>query len=108
MENLFLTMTRRSLGFLATPKLSKIKPPKIRIKKLENGLTVAMLALIDPDLYYDTKHSGGSITDPKESAQKLIKKLKISEHPDVISFANTHEAGKSNFYVEFKWGRCGD
>ena len=74
---------------LSNAKLSKIKPPKIRIKKLENGLTVAMLALIDSDLYYDTKHSGGSITDPKESAQKLIEKLETSEHPDVI-VALTH------------------
>ncbi|HIN88954.1 MAG TPA: hypothetical protein EYN05_09920, partial [Nitrospinaceae bacterium] len=74
---------------LSNAKLSKIKPPKIRIKKLENGLTVAILALIDSDLYYDTKHSGGSITDPKESAQKLIEKLETSEHPDVI-VALTH------------------
>ena len=69
---------------LSNAELREIKPPKIRIKKLENGLTVAMLALIDPDLYYDAKHSGGSIKDPIESAKKLIKKLKISEHPDVI------------------------
>ena len=69
---------------LSNAELREIKPPKIRIKKLENGLTVAMLALIDPDLYYDAKHSGGSIKDPIESAKKLIKKLKISEHPDII------------------------
>ena len=36
---------------LSNAELKEIKPPKIRIKKLENGLTVAMLALIDPDLY---------------------------------------------------------
>jgi len=69
---------------LSNAELKKINPPKIRIKKLENGLTVAMLALIDPNLYYDAKHSGGSIKDPRKSAKKLIKKVKISEHPDVI------------------------
>jgi 2',3'-cyclic-nucleotide 2'-phosphodiesterase (5'-nucleotidase family) len=80
---------------LSNAELTKIKPPKIRIKKLENGLTVAMLALIDPDLYYDAKHSGGSIKDPIESAKKLIKKLKISEHPDVIVLLTHMKRGKA-------------
>ncbi|MDB9777184.1 hypothetical protein OAB27_00550, partial [bacterium] len=50
---------------LSNAELVKMSPPKTRIKTLENGLTVAILALIDPDLYYGTKHSGGNITDPK-------------------------------------------
>ncbi|SVC61236.1 uncharacterized protein METZ01_LOCUS314090, partial [marine metagenome] len=69
---------------LSNAEFIKISPPKIRIKKLENGLSVAVLALIDPDLYYDTKHSGGNIVDPKESAQKLIKNIKTSKHIDII------------------------
>jgi len=69
---------------LSNAKLSKINLSKIKIKKLHNGLTVAMLALIDPSLYYGTTHNEGNIIDPKESAQKLIKKLKTSESPDLI------------------------
>ena len=69
---------------LSNADLVKISPPKTRIKTLENGLTVAMLALIDPDLYYDTKHSGGNITHPKETAKKLIQQLTTSKHPDLI------------------------
>ena len=69
---------------LSNAKLSKINLSKIKIKKTHNGLTVAMLGLIDPSLYYGTKHNEGNIIDPKESAQKLIKKLKASESPDLI------------------------
>ncbi|MBV51146.1 MAG: hypothetical protein CMH77_01370 [Nitrospinae bacterium] len=69
---------------LSNARLSKINPPETRIKKLENGLTIAMLAVVDPDLYYAAEHNGGRITDPKESAKKSIDKLNASEHPDVI------------------------
>jgi hypothetical protein len=69
---------------LSNAKLSKSNLSKIKIKKLHNGLTVAILALIDPNLYYGIKHNKGSITDPKKSAQKLIEKLKASESPDLI------------------------
>jgi len=69
---------------LSNAKLGEIDPPKVRIKKLDNGLIVAILGLIDPELYYDAKHSGGIISDPKESAEKLIAKLKKSRHPDII------------------------
>ena len=37
-----------------------------------------MLGLIDPSLYYGTKHNEGNIIDPKESAQKLIKNINKS------------------------------
>ena len=69
---------------LSNADFVKISPKKIRIKKLENGLSVAVIALIDPDLYYDTKHSGGNVVDPKESAQKIIKNIKTSKHIDII------------------------
>ena len=69
---------------LSNAELVKMSPPKTRIKTLENGLTVAILALIDPDLYYGTKHSGGNITDPKETAKKLIKQLTTSKHIDLV------------------------
>ena len=60
---------------LSNAKLGKISPRKTRVKKFENGLTVAMLGVIDPDLYYGTEHSGGKITDPKKSTKKLIEKM---------------------------------
>lgn len=69
---------------LSNARLSKLSPPETRIKKLENGLTIAMLAVVDPEMYYAAEHSGGHITDPKESAKRLIDKVNGSEHPDVI------------------------
>ena len=52
---------------LSNAQLGRNDPPKIRLKKLNNGLIVAILGLIDPELYYDAKHSGGIISDPKKS-----------------------------------------
>lgn len=69
---------------LSNAELGGFNPPQQRIKKLANGLTIAMLAVVDPGLYYAAEHSGGRITDPKESAERLIGKLMESERPDVI------------------------
>ena len=69
---------------LSNARLGNIHPPQFRIKKFDNGLTVAMLAIVDPDLYYAAKYSGGRITSPKESAKKLISKLKESGNLDLI------------------------
>ena len=57
---------------LSNAKLGKINLPQTRGKKFENGLTVAMLAIVDPELYYGAEHYGGRITDPKKSAEKLV------------------------------------
>jgi len=96
----FLKNKFKTPWLLSNAKLSKIKLPKIKIKKLHNGLTVAMLALIDPSLYYGTEHNEGSITDPKESAQKLIKKLKASESPDLIVLLTHMEREKALSMLE--------
>ena len=69
---------------LSNAKLGNIHPPQFRIRKLDNGLTVGMLAVVDPDLYYAAKHSGGHVTNPKETAAKLARKLKESDNPDLI------------------------
>ena len=69
---------------LSNAKLGKINLPQARVKKLENGLTVAMLAIVDPELYYGAEHNGGRITDPKKSAEKLVSKLKKPDSPDLI------------------------
>ena len=68
----FLNHERSIPWLLSNAKLGNIHPPQFRIKKFDNGLTIAMLAIVDPDLYYAVKHSGGRITSPKESVKKLI------------------------------------
>ena len=80
----FLNNKLKIPWLLSNAKLSKNDLSKIKIKKLQNGVTIAMLGLIDPHLYSGIKHNKGSITDSKESAQKLIKKLKASASPDLI------------------------
>ena len=59
MENPLLIVDKSIPWLLSNAQLGGIDPPKIRIKKLNNGLIVAILGLIDPELYYDAKHSGG-------------------------------------------------
>ena len=69
---------------ISNVKLDSIHPPQYKIKKFKNGLTVAMLAMVDPELYYGAKHSGAKITDPRESFEKLVNKIKLSYNPDLI------------------------
>ena len=69
---------------MSNAKLGNIRPPQFRIKKFDDGLTVAMLAVVDPDLYYAAEHNGGHLTSPKESAKQLISTLKESDNPDLI------------------------
>lgn len=69
---------------LSNVKFNDINPPQFRVKSFNNGLTVAMLAIVDPELYYGATHNGGHITNPKESAKKLINQLKKSGNPDLI------------------------
>ena len=91
----FLNKDESIPWLLSNAKLGKISPRKTRVKKFENGLTVAMLGVIDPDLYYGTEHSGGEITDPKKSTKKLIEKIKGSEHPDLIILLTHMKRGKA-------------
>ena len=91
----FLNKDESIPWLLSNAKLGKISPQKTRVKKFENGLTVAMLGVIDPDLYYGTEHSGGEITDPKKSTKKLIEKIKRSEHPDLIILLTHMKRGKA-------------
>lgn len=80
----FLIESESIPWLLSNAKLGNIHPPQFRIKKFDNGLTIAMLAIVDPDLYYATKHNGGLITSPKESVKKLVGILKESDNPDLI------------------------
>ena len=56
---------------LSNAKLKGISLLKSKIKKFENGLTAAILGVVDPELYYASKHSGGQFFDPKITAKKL-------------------------------------
>lgn len=59
--------------------------PKARIKRYHDGLKVAILAVSDPDLFYDLKkHAGIKIEDPKTTIDKFLPQLRQSEKPDLI------------------------
>ena len=80
----FLNNNKSIPWLLSNAKLKGIELPKRKIKTFENGLTAAILGIVDPELYYSIKHSGGQFSDQKITAQKLIKKIKASEKPDLI------------------------
>lgn len=58
--------------------------PKVRIKKLENDLKVAVIAVSNPNLFYVTEHDPIKIEDPRKAIKALLPGLLQSEKPDVV------------------------
>ncbi len=78
---------------------------KVRIKKMDNGAKVALLAVGDPALYHLTGHSNLKMTDPAATVRAHIKTLNEAEEtekPDlfVVLSHMTREAGLKLLDVE--------
>jgi 2',3'-cyclic-nucleotide 2'-phosphodiesterase (5'-nucleotidase family) len=63
-------------------KMDSFEPTQSRVKVFANGLKVGILAIVDPDLFYD--HVGLQLNDPKQTVLKLITRLRKTEKPDII------------------------
>ena len=64
-------------------KLEGFPLKKSRIKKFKNGLKVATLSIVDPDLFYLKNHAGLEVTDPGQIVSKEVSS--IQQHaPDII------------------------
>lgn len=62
--------------------IDQFEPIRSMVKSFSNGLKVGVLAVADPGLFYD--HFGLTITDPKQTARKLIAHMRDTEKPDLI------------------------
>jgi 2',3'-cyclic-nucleotide 2'-phosphodiesterase (5'-nucleotidase family) len=62
--------------------IDQFNPIPSKMKVFSNGLKIGILAVADPDLFHD--HVGLRVTDPKETALKLITKMRETENPDLI------------------------
>ncbi|QPJ66422.1 MAG: hypothetical protein G3M78_13860 [Candidatus Nitrohelix vancouverensis] len=55
-----------------------------KIKKFDNGIKLALLAVGDPELYYAAHSSQLHIGDPEEAVRSSVQALQKSEAPDII------------------------
>jgi hypothetical protein len=63
-------------------KIDRFEPAQSRIKRFPNGLKVGILAVADPDLFYD--HVGLHIENPKKTVLNLAAHMRQTEKPDLI------------------------
>ncbi len=80
----FLSKLQALPWVLSNLQSTELQFPKFRIKQLPNGLKVAVLAVVEPSLFYALEHSGMRALDPEKTLVPLLKQLKIDENPDLI------------------------
>ncbi len=78
--------------------LENLPLKKTLIKKFANGLKVAVLAVVDPDLFYLKNHAGLNIADPEQIVSQEIAGIKKSA--DIIVLLTHMEKEKSLRYLD--------
>lgn len=58
--------------------------PKYRIKRFANGLKAAVVAAVDPGLYYAGENAGILIAPPREAIETTLRLLHQRESPDLV------------------------
>ncbi|MDC1121904.1 multiheme c-type cytochrome [Nitrospinaceae bacterium] len=71
---------------------------KTRIKEFSNGLKVAVMAIVDPDLFYLKNHAGLSISDPEQIVTQEIERIQKSA--DIIVLLTHMEKEKALNYLD--------
>lgn len=65
-------------------ELTGVALPKYRIKKFEDGLKVAVLAVSDPKLFYTKEGSDVKVTDPVEALSRILRDVMENEKPGLV------------------------
>ncbi len=65
-------------------ELKGLSFPKVRVKRFDNGVKIAVIAAADPKLFDAVRHTDSQVTDPAESVQHLLRELSGSENPDLV------------------------
>lgn len=88
-----------SIPFIASNiALENLPLQKTRIKKFSNGLKVAVLAVVDPGLFYLKNHTGLSIADPEQIVSQEI--AGIEKSADIIVLLTHMEREKALKYLD--------
>ncbi|OGW27550.1 MAG: hypothetical protein A3K09_05025 [Nitrospinae bacterium RIFCSPLOWO2_12_FULL_47_7] len=58
--------------------------PKVQLKRYNNGLKIAILAVSDPKLFYIAEHTDIKVEDPRKTIKNILPGLLQSEKPDVV------------------------
>lgn len=58
--------------------------PQYRIKRFADGLKAAVVALVDPDLFYGLDHAGIAVLPPQQAIVPLLEKIHAAEAPDLV------------------------
>jgi len=82
--NRFLS-ERKNIPWVTTNmNLLGMSAPPYRIKTFDDGLTVAILAVSDPNLFYVAEHGRLQMEDPAEAVKKLLPEIRSRENPDLV------------------------
>jgi len=73
-----------------------------RIRKFENGLKAAVLALADPSLFYFGLHGGLNVEDPVATVQRVLADLIPREAPDAVVLLTHMERGKALPFLDIE------
>lgn len=91
----------RPIPFVAgNIELENLPLEKSRIKKLKNGLKVAVLSVVDPGLFYLKNHSGLTIPDSNQTVSQEISRIKKSNSIDLFVLLTHMEKEKALKFLE--------
>jgi hypothetical protein len=82
--NEFLNKLQSLPWVVSNLKSATLELPRVRIKQLANGLKVAVLAVVDPALFYSLEHAGMQVLDPQKTLEPLLRQLERDESPDLV------------------------
>ena len=92
-------LENHSIPFIASNiALQNFPLQKTRIKKFSNGLKVAVLAIVDPELFYLKNHSGLSIANPEQIVSQKV--TGIQKAADIIVLLTHMEKEKALKYLD--------
>ena len=92
----------QSIPFVAgNIELENFPLNKSRIKNFKNGLKVATLSVVDPDLFYLNNHSGLKIPDPDQFVSREVSRIQES-NPDLIVLLTHMDRKKALKFLDKK------
>jgi hypothetical protein len=73
---------------------------KVRVKSFGNGLTAAMIAVVDPDLLYGSRHAQAKIISAQEAVQSQLRQLHGETPPDLVVLLTHMEREKALTFLD--------
>jgi len=94
-------LKKYSIPFISSNiELGKLALEKSKIKKLQNGLKIAILSIVDPSLFYLKNHPGLKIPDPDQMLSQEISRIRNSNSIDFLVLLTHMEKEKSLKYLK--------